>query len=86
MDSVYIIAIIAVLIVLSFTIFKKSLKLIFKLLLNTVIGIIALILVNSIGALIGISIGINLVNALVVGIFGVPGVALLLLLQWLLII
>ncbi len=86
MDSLTVIAIIAVLILLSFSIFRKSLKLAFKLLLNTVIGFIALIFVNSIGAYIGISIGINLVTALVVGIFGMPGVALLLLLQWLLII
>lgn len=51
MDSLTVIAIIAVLILLSFSIFRKSLKLAFKLLLNTVIGFIALIFVNSIGCL-----------------------------------
>lgn len=86
MDAVYILGIILVLILLSFSIFKKSLKLIFKIILNTAIGVVALICVNAIGRYIGVTIGINLVSALVVGVLGLPGVALLLLLQWLMII
>ena len=39
MDAVYILGIILVLILLSFSIFKKSLKLIFKIILNTAIGL-----------------------------------------------
>lgn len=79
--------ILAVILIIGFLkLLKKPLKLVFKLLLNTLMGFIALILINIAGAFIGISIGINWINSLVVGIFGVPGVALLLILQWLLLI
>jgi len=54
--------------------------------LNIALGFISLIIINILGSFIGISIGINWLNALVVGIFGVPGAALLLILQWLLLI
>ena len=72
---------IAVLIVMrSFTL---PIKWIFKLLLNTILGFIGLFLVNWLGSYIGISLGINVVNAVVVGTFGIPGLVLLLLLRWL---
>lgn len=86
MEVIIILGIIAFLIFLSFFIFGKSISLIFKLALNTVIGVAALILINMVGINFGITIGVNLVNGLVVGVLGVPGVALLLLLQWLMII
>ena len=66
--------------------FKEPMKLAFKVLLNILIGFIALILINFFGSFIGISIGINWINALIIGLLGVPGVALLLVLQWLLLI
>ena len=86
MEVIIILGIIAFLIFLSFFIFGKSISLIFKLALNTVIGVAALILINMVGINFGITIGVNLINGLVVGVLGVPGVALLLLLQWLMII
>lgn len=86
MEVIIILGIIAFLIFLSFFIFGKSVSLIFKLALNTVIGVAALILINMVGINFGITIGVNLINGLVVGVLGVPGVALLLLLQWLMII
>lgn len=86
MEVIIILGIIAFLIFLSFFIFGKSVSLIFKLALNTVIGVAALILINMVGINFGITIGVNLLNGLVVGVLGVPGVALLLLLQWLMII
>ena len=72
---------IAVLIVMR--IFTLPVKWIFKLLLNTVLGFAGLFLVNWLGSYIGISLGINVVNAVVVGTFGIPGLILLLLLRWL---
>ncbi|MDD6274993.1 MAG: pro-sigmaK processing inhibitor BofA family protein [Clostridiaceae bacterium] len=72
---------IAVLIVMR--IFTLPVKWIFKLLLNTVLGFVGLFLVNWLGSYIGISLGINVVNAVVVGTFGIPGMILLLLLRWL---
>ena len=86
MDSVSIISIVVVAllaIILFWKIIKGSLKLGFKILLNTVVGFAALIVINFLGGFLGISIGINWTNALVVGVLGLPGVALLLILQWL---
>ncbi len=71
---------IAVLIVMR--IFTLPVKWIFKLLLNTLLGFIALFLVNWLGSYIGISLGINIVNAVVAGTLGIPGLVLLLLLRW----
>ncbi len=68
-----------------FKIFSLPIRLIFKLLLNTVLGFLALILCNYLGGYIGIPIGINWPNALVVGVLGPSGLALLLLLRWLLV-
>lgn len=63
-------------------IFSTPLKLIMKVALNTLLGLGALILLNATSALTGLSLGLNLFNALVVGVLGVPGLGLLLLVQW----
>ena len=57
---------------------------IFKMLLNAVLGFVVLFLFNFFGDYIGLSIPINTVSALVTGIFGVPGVIVLALLQFIL--
>lgn len=76
---------ILLLLLLVMRIFTAPIKIIFKLLLNTVLGFFALIAINYFGAFIGLAIGVNLINALVIGCLGVPGVGLLLLLRWLMI-
>jgi len=53
-----------------------------RILVRTVVGIILLFATSSIGGLIGIHLGVNMINALVVGILGVPGFGLLLLFNW----
>ena len=63
--------------------FKTPLKLAVQVLFNTLLGFAALALLNLTQALTGISLGVNLLNALVIGILGVPGLGLLLLVQWL---
>ena len=50
------------------------LKKIGKLILNGIAGAIMLIIVNSIGAGAGITVGVNVFSALIAGFFGVPGV------------
>ena len=65
-------------------IFRSPLKLAGKLLLNTLLGFLALWLVAATSAHTGIALGMNLANALVVGVLGLPGFVLLLLLQWVL--
>ena len=56
-------------------------KVIIKLLINALIGGIILYLINRFGAIIGWSITINWLSALIVGIAGVPGVIIVILLQ-----
>ena len=63
--------------------FKTPLKLVLQVLGNTLLGFGALLLVNMTSAVTGLSLGFNLLNALVIGVLGVPGLGLLLLVQWL---
>jgi len=58
-------------------------KLLIKLLVNAVLGGVGLWLVNIFGGAIGINIGINVITALVAGLLGIPGVVLLLILNYL---
>ncbi len=63
---------------------KTPLKLALRLLINTLLGFAALYIIELTAGYTGIALGLNLWNALVVGILGVPGLGLLLLLQWIL--
>ena len=38
---------------------------------------------KSIGPLLGVSLGVNLFNAVLLGVLGIPGLALLMMMQWL---
>lgn len=62
-------------------IFIVPIKVIMKLILNTILGAILLYIINIIGASFNFHIGINLITTLVTGILGIPGVILLILLQ-----
>ena len=65
-------------------IIKKPIKLVFKLLINAALGFIALWIINFFGDPLGISLGVNWINAIIIGIFGVPGAVLLVILHFLL--
>ena len=65
-------------------VFSAPLKLALKLLANTALGFLALWAVGLTSGVTGIALGLNLWNALVIGILGLPGFALLLLVQWVL--
>lgn len=65
-------------------IFKAPLKLALKLLANTFLGFLALYLAGLTAPWTGIALGLNLWNALIVGILGLPGFVLLVLVQWIL--
>lgn len=58
-------------------------KILWKLVVNGLIGGIALILINWVGGFVGMYLPINPINALIVGVLGVPGVLLLLILRYL---
>lgn len=58
-------------------IFIVPIKIIAKLIINSILGAILLYLINLIGAIWGVHIGINFVTAIIVGILGIPGAILL---------
>ena len=51
---------------------------------RSAVGLAGLALFSQVGQFIGGSLGVNLVNALILGVLGVPGFGLLLMLQWVL--
>lgn len=62
-------------------IFIVPIKLIIKLITNSILGAILLYIINLIGGIWGLHIGINVITALIVGILGIPGAILLTILQ-----
>ena len=59
-------------------------KLIIKLLVNSVVGGIVIILINLIGSNFGFSIQLNWISAILVGVLGVPGAIIVTILQFIL--
>ncbi|HOE57963.1 MAG TPA: pro-sigmaK processing inhibitor BofA family protein [Bacillota bacterium] len=57
-------------------------KIIIRLVINGIIGAFALFAINIFGRFIGLTIGINPITALIAGFLGVPGIILLILLQY----
>ena len=72
------------LVVVCLRLFAAPLKLALKVAFNSALGFGALWLLNLTGGVTGIALGLNIFNSLTVGILGVPGLFLLLLLQWVL--
>ncbi|MBR4078288.1 MAG: pro-sigmaK processing inhibitor BofA family protein [Oscillospiraceae bacterium] len=80
--AIIVIAVIAVFLILK--LLTAPIRFAAKMLINALVGFVVLFLLNFVGGIVGLSLGINWFNALVVGIFGAPGVVLLLLLKYLL--
>lgn len=64
---------------LVFKLLFGSIKKIIGLVINGVLGVILLTIFNYFGAIFGVTIGINLLTALIAGILGVPGVIIMVL-------
>ena len=64
--------------------FAAPLKLALRVVINSALGFGAVWLLNLTTGFTGLSLGLNLFNALTIGILGVPGFCLLLLMQWVL--
>lgn len=64
--------------------FSAPLKLALRVALNSALGFGMVWLLNLTTAVTGLSLGLNLFNAITIGILGVPGLGLLLLTQWVL--
>ena len=87
MESLSIIVMIAAIVlavILVLRLLAKPIKFVFKLLINTALGFVLLWLINFFGDWVGISLELSLLNALIVGLLGIPGVLLLLALHFLL--
>ena len=83
MEKIAIGVLILFLAVVIFRVFSTPLRLVMKVLANTLLGFGALLILNLTAPLTGLSLGVNVLNALVIGVLGVPGLGLLLLTQWL---
>lgn len=72
------------LLVAAVRLFSAPLKLALRVALNALLGFAALWLLNVTSDVTGLSLGLNVFNALTVGVLGAPGFLLLLLVQWVL--
>ena len=64
------------------TLLRRPLGQLLRLAVRSSVGLAVLALFSQVGPLIGVSLGVNPVNALVLGVLGAPGFGLLLMLQW----
>lgn len=78
--AVYVLGLILALLIAR--IMSKPLKFMLRIVFNTLIGGVILILINTIGAEWGILMGVNPVTAAITGILGVPGIILLFVLKY----
>ena len=65
-------------------VFRTPIRLTLKLLGNMLLGFGALWAVNLTAGITGVALGLNLWNAIVIAVLGLPGFVLLLMLQWVL--
>ena len=62
---------------------RRPLRALGRLALRSGVSMVLLWLLRGVGGVLGIHLGVNLANGLVLGLLGVPGLALLMLVQWL---
>ena len=55
-------------------IFIIPIKIIFKLIINSILGGLTIFIINIIGSFLNFHIGLNLITSIFVGILGIPGV------------
>ena len=68
--------------VLLIVLFRRPLGALCRLAVRSGLGLIFLWLFQGLGSLLGVRLGVNLLNSLILGALGAPGFALLLLVQW----
>lgn len=74
------IACIAILVVFGKS-FAWPIKLITKLIINSVLGALLIFIINLVGTSFNFHIGLNVINSVIVGILGIPGAVLLILIK-----
>ena len=78
---ILIIAAIALSMVVVIKILAAPVKLVFKILMNAASGFVLLIVANIISGFFDFSLPIDFINCLVAGVFGIPGVAFLIVIK-----
>ena len=68
--------------VLMLILFRRPLESLCRLVVRSGLGLVFLWLFQGLGGLLGVRLGVNLLNSLILGALGAPGFALLLLVQW----
>lgn len=63
-------------------IFRRPLRALGRLAVRSGVGMALLWLLRGVGGLLGIQLGVNLFNGVVLGVLGMPGLALLLMIRW----
>lgn len=81
LDDIFLLGGTLIVILFLFKILIGPIKKVIGLLINSVLGAILLVVVNYFGALFGVTIGINLLTAVIAGVFGIPGVLFLIIYQ-----
>lgn len=81
LHSILTIIIAVFLIWLVIKIFATPVKWALKLLINALIGFVMLFIFNFLGGFIGLSLSVGWLSAIVAGVFGIPGIVLLLLIE-----
>ena len=61
---------------------RRPLRTLLRLALRTGVGLGVLWLLHPLGGVVGLYLGVNLVNALVLGVLGAPGLGLLVMMKW----
>ncbi|MGN1003449.1 MAG: pro-sigmaK processing inhibitor BofA family protein [Oscillospiraceae bacterium] len=72
----------AVVLLIAIGVLRRPLRGLLRLLGRMAAGLAGLFAFSQVGGLIGVTLGVNLMNALVVALLGVPGFGLLLMLNW----
>lgn len=84
MDSILFIIVAVILLFLLVKLISAPVRLAVKLGLHALMGFVALFLFNFFGSTVGLTLELSWLNAIVTGLLGVPGVVVLLLIQFLL--
>ena len=72
----------ALLLLAALALFHRPLGRLLRLAVRSSVGLAVLALLEPVSHLIGVHLGVNLFNALILGVLGAPGFGLLLMLQW----
>ncbi len=75
-------AMVLLLLLSALALFHRPVGRLIRLAVRSSLGLAVLAAFSQISPYLGITLGVNLVNALILGVLGVPGFGLLLMLQW----